>query len=77
MRLCITHQPTVSPHFSSGFDYQFSAIQNEDNELFNAYKDMFEMAISQPGSFRKAINTYFPAFGELFVRFDIGPVMRC
>jgi hypothetical protein len=61
----------------SGFDYHFNAIQNEDNELFNAYKDMFEIAVSQPGTFRKALNTYFPIFGDLFVRFDIGPAMRC
>ncbi|THH17329.1 hypothetical protein EW146_g3445 [Bondarzewia mesenterica] len=31
----------------AGFDYQFNAIQNESNELFCAYKDMFEVAISQ------------------------------
>ncbi len=52
---------------SSGFDYHFNAIQNEDNELFKAYKDMFEYAISQPGSLKSAIYTYAPILKELFV----------
>ena len=53
---------------SSGFDYKFSAIQNEDNELFNAYKNMFEMAISQSQILRKAFNVYFPIYERFFVR---------
>jgi hypothetical protein len=61
----------------SGFDYHFNAIQNEDNELFNAYRDMFEIAISQPWTLRRVISTYFPIFGRLFVRFYTGPAMRC
>ena len=35
---------------TSGFDYGFDSIQNESNELFKAYKDMFEIAISQTGA---------------------------
>jgi hypothetical protein len=53
---------------SPGFDYKFSAIQNEDNELFNAYKNMFEMAISQSQILRKALNVYFPIYERFFVR---------
>ena len=34
---------------SSGFDYQFNAIHDESNELFAAYKEMFEIAVSQQG----------------------------
>ena len=33
----------------AGFDYQFNAIHDESNELFTAYKDMFEIAVSQQG----------------------------
>ncbi|PIL35085.1 cytochrome P450 [Ganoderma sinense ZZ0214-1] len=33
----------------AGFDYQFNAIQDESNELFTAYKEMFEIAVSQQG----------------------------
>jgi len=52
----------------SGFDYHFNAIQNEDNEMFNAYKNMFEMAISQSQNLRKALNAYFPMYERFFVR---------
>ena len=60
-----------------GFDYQFNAIQNENNELFNAYKDMFEIAVSQPGMIRKAIGTYVPILERVFVSFYLSPAMRC
>lgn len=52
-----------------GFDYHFNALQTQDNELFNAYKDMFEVAVSQSGSLRAAIIGFFPKFERLFVRF--------
>jgi cytochrome P450 len=52
----------------AGFDYHFNAIQNEDNELFNAYRDMFEIAISQPWTLRRVISTYFPIFGRFPTR---------
>ena len=32
-----------------GFDYQFNSIHDESNELFLAYKEMFEIAVSQQG----------------------------
>lgn len=53
----------------SGFDYEFNAIENETNELFNAYKDMFEIAISQQnGGVRDILSIYFPIIDTLFVR---------
>jgi hypothetical protein len=61
----------------SGFDYHLNAIQNEDNELLKAYKDMFEHAISQPGGLRSAIYAYAPILKSLFVRFALWPVIRC
>ncbi|TFY74251.1 hypothetical protein EWM64_g9761 [Hericium alpestre] len=50
----------------AGFDYQFNAIQNEDNELFCAYKDMFEVAVSQGQSLKAVLGLYFPIFDRLF-----------
>ncbi|KAI0256106.1 cytochrome P450 [Lactifluus subvellereus] len=50
----------------AAFDYHFNAIQNEDNELFNAYKDMFEIAVSQAGGFRNILSSYVPIYERLF-----------
>jgi hypothetical protein len=80
VRFCpYLHNPLAYGYriLSLGFDYHFNAIQNEDNELFNAYKDMFEIAVSQPGSLSNAIMTYAPIIKRLFVRFDLGLAMRC
>ncbi|KAI0268696.1 cytochrome-450 hydroxylase [Gloeopeniophorella convolvens] len=69
MRLDICHwvsRATFDVIGLAGFDYQFNAIQNEDNELFNAYKDMFEMAISQSQSFRTLVAVYAPLYERLF-----------
>ena len=59
-----------------GFDYHFNAIQTEDNELFNAYKNMFEASVSQAQGLRKVIITYFPIFERFFVRIVLSPVIR-
>jgi len=72
------HQPMVPHRLSSGFDYHFNAIQNEDNELFKAYKDMFEFAVSQPGALKSLIYSNAPILSRLFVRFVLWPAaMRC
>jgi hypothetical protein len=71
------HRPMASPRLSSGFDYHFNAIQNEDNEMFKAYKDMFEFAVSQPGILKSAIYTCAPLFNRLFVRFVLWLTIRC
>lgn len=81
MRFCrhftSPHQPTAPPLLSSGFDYHFNAIQNEDNELFKAYKDMFEFAISQPGVLRSTMYAYAPLLYRLFVRFFLWLAICC
>ncbi|KZT26770.1 cytochrome P450 [Neolentinus lepideus HHB14362 ss-1] len=53
---------------SAGFDYEFNAIQDESNELFLAYKEMFEIAISQSagGALRSVLAIYFPIINKLF-----------
>lgn len=51
-----------------GFDYEFNAIQNEDNELLRAYIEMFEVAVAkQGGGWRNILATFFPAVDMLFV----------
>jgi len=63
---------------SAGFDYQFNAIQNETNELFNAYKEMFEVAISQQqGALRGMLAIYFPIIDVLFPDEAARTVRRC
>jgi hypothetical protein len=62
------------PHFPPGFDYHFNAIQNEENELFNAYKNMFEIALSQPQFLQQLLSLYIPGYECLFVRFLFGLV---
>lgn len=51
----------------SGFDYNFNAIKDETNELFVAYKEMFEVAISQGRLGRTLLNIYLPYLSALFV----------
>lgn len=51
-----------------GFDYEFSAIQNEDNELLKAYVEMFEVAVSQQsGGWRSTLGLYSPLLDKIFV----------
>lgn len=53
---------------STGFDYHFDAIQNESDELFSAYKEMFETAVSQQkDEIRTLLGIYFPILNVLFV----------
>ena len=62
--------PLTLPAVSSlAFDYHLNAIQNEENELLRAYKDMFEIGISQAQNFRQLVSFYFPIYDRLFVKF--------
>ena len=51
----------------TGFDYNFNAIEDESNELFNAYKDMFEIGISQGSWVSTFITIYAPWISKIFV----------
>ncbi|OCH87337.1 cytochrome P450 [Obba rivulosa] len=63
---------------SAGFDYEFNAIENETNELFNAYKEMFEIAISQQnGGIRDFLSIYFPLIDVLFPDKKAYTIRRC
>lgn len=50
-----------------GFDYSFNAIHDESNALFLAYKEMFEVAVSQGKPWRTMLSIYLPWFNKLFV----------
>ena len=56
---------------SLGFDYNFNAIRDETNELFCAYREMFEVAISQGRPFRTMLDIYLPYLSALFVGISI------
>ncbi|KAF9227302.1 cytochrome P450 [Gyrodon lividus] len=61
----------------AGFDYHFNAIQNESDELFAAYKEMFEIAVSQGDGFRTVLGIYFPLLNVLFPDQRVKTVKRC
>ncbi|KAJ7209491.1 cytochrome P450 [Mycena pura] len=50
----------------AGFDYNFNSILDETNELFAAYRDVFEVFISQGSPFRILLSIYLPFVNELF-----------
>lgn len=50
----------------AGFDYRFNAIQSESNDLFLAFKDMFEIAVSQSGGLWDIIIIYLPWLEWIF-----------
>lgn len=63
-----TSRATFDVMGTAGFDYEFHAIQNEDNELLRAYIDMFEVAISrQSGGLRSTLILYFPFMEKVLV----------
>jgi hypothetical protein len=53
---------------ASGFDYEFNSIEDDTNELFCAYREMFELAVSQQQNpMRQLLRIYFPITDVLFV----------
>ncbi|KAF8844406.1 cytochrome P450 [Paxillus ammoniavirescens] len=61
----------------AGFDYHFNAIQNESDELFAAYKEMFEIAVSQGDGLRTVLGIYFPFLNVLLPDQRVKTVKRC
>ncbi|CAA7263202.1 unnamed protein product [Cyclocybe aegerita] len=61
----------------AGFDYNFNAIRDESNELFMAYKEMFETAISQGSFLRTMLRIYLPSVSSLFPDHTVRTVRRC
>lgn len=58
----------IDEHSPIGFDYDFHAMQDDTNELFSAYKEMFDISASQTRLIRTLISTYFSWVTVLFVR---------
>ncbi|KAF9566823.1 cytochrome-450 hydroxylase [Agrocybe pediades] len=61
----------------AGFDYDFNAIHHESNELFSAYKEMFEVAISQGNPIRTIFGIYAPFLSALFPDHAQRTVKKC
>ncbi|KAH6914090.1 cytochrome-450 hydroxylase [Coprinopsis sp. MPI-PUGE-AT-0042] len=61
----------------AGFDYNFNAIEDETNELFNAYKDMFEIGISQSDMVTTLIAIFAPWISKIFPNAMSRAVARC
>ncbi|KAJ7703296.1 cytochrome-450 hydroxylase [Mycena rosella] len=61
----------------AGFDYNFNSIQDVSNELFVAYKEMFEVAIAQVHPFRNLLSIYLPSVNRLFADKTVRTVDRC
>ncbi|CAE6431261.1 unnamed protein product [Rhizoctonia solani] len=53
----------------AGFDYAFNAIENEENPVYLAYKEMFAMTLDMErsrGLVSMLISVYFPIFYKVF-----------
>ncbi|KAG8985224.1 hypothetical protein FRB94_006018 [Tulasnella sp. JGI-2019a] len=51
---------TFDTFAAAGFDFHLGAIQNEDNEVYQAYKQMFEATINKGQTFRGFLEIYMP-----------------
>ncbi|KAJ7594780.1 cytochrome-450 hydroxylase [Mycena floridula] len=61
----------------AGFDYEFNSIRDETNELFCAYREMFEVAISQGNMLGTMISLYAPILDTIFPSKTVKTVRRC
>ncbi|KAN0091195.1 cytochrome P450 [Tylopilus felleus] len=61
----------------AGFDYHFDAIHNETDELFCAYKDLFELFLAHNSSIRMLLALYFPIVDVLFPDKRVKLMQRC
>lgn len=48
----------------AGFDYAFSALEHEDEEVYAAYRNMFRAADCAPG-FKRIVELFFPIVEKL------------
>ncbi|KAJ6456703.1 cytochrome-450 hydroxylase [Mycena sanguinolenta] len=61
---------------ASPFDYSFNSIEEETNEVFIAYRDMFEVAISQGTMLRNLLSIYLSTINQLFPDKTVRTVQR-
>lgn len=51
----------------AGFEYHFNALESEKDELFMAFRDMFEVTMAQTHIGRTILGGLFPFLDQLFV----------
>ena len=51
----------------AGFGYEFNAICDESNEVYLAYKEMFEIAVSQGSDLKSILGIYIPWIWKVLV----------
>jgi len=52
----------------AGFDYSLNALDNENNELYLAYKAMFDSSINKGQGLRTLVSIFFPILDRIWVR---------
>ncbi|KAG8935739.1 hypothetical protein FRC03_006427 [Tulasnella sp. 419] len=57
---------TFDAFAEAGFDYRLHVIQNEDHELYLAYKKMFDLAVNKGQTIRGFLELYFPWIDWVF-----------
>ncbi|KAF5389492.1 hypothetical protein D9757_004321 [Collybiopsis confluens] len=61
----------------AGFDYNFNSIQDESNELFLAYKEMFDKVINNSTFWGTLASVYFPTLFNLIPNQRSRIIERC
>lgn len=60
----------VKSNTCAGFDYNFNSIQDESNELFLAYKEMFDKVIGKSTFWGTLASVYLPTLFKIIVCFS-------
>ncbi|KIK67077.1 hypothetical protein GYMLUDRAFT_37120 [Collybiopsis luxurians FD-317 M1] len=61
----------------AGFDYNFNSIQDESNQLFLAYKEMFDKVINNSSFWGTLASVYFPALFKIMPNQRSRTIERC
>ncbi|KAJ3756252.1 cytochrome P450 [Lentinula raphanica] len=61
----------------AGFDYNFNSIQDESNELFLAYKEMFDKVIGKSSFWGTLASVYFPTIFKIIPNQRSRIIERC
>ncbi|KAJ4468196.1 cytochrome-450 hydroxylase [Lentinula aciculospora] len=61
----------------AGFDYNFNSIQDESNELFMAYKEMFDKVIGKSSFWGTLASVYFPTLFKIVPNQRSRIIERC
>ncbi|CAK5281479.1 unnamed protein product [Mycena citricolor] len=61
----------------AGFDYNFNSMEDESNELFIAYRDMFEIGLTRGSFIRTLLIIYLPFLNTIFPSRSTRTLERC